>query len=212
MKRSFYLPEKIPKKTNPSDPVEWYYKPLFGYGYKKRLALALDALGTNYNKLLEVGYGSGILLPELSRHCQELHAIDIHNNITPVQEMLECENVRACLKVGSILDLKYTTNTFDAVMSLSVLEFIDKNHLPIALKEIHRVTKSGGRIVLGFPRYSKLSDLVFRLYGLRADDLYSCSYHDMVAAVKNEFPDAEIYLWPSIPNTMAIYAICRCQA
>ena len=107
---------------------------------------------------------------------------------------------------------KYTTNTFDAVMSLSVLEFIDKNHLPIALKEIHRVTKSGGRIVLGFPRYSKLSDLVFRLYGLKADDLYSCSYHDMVAAVKNEFPDAEIYLWPSIPNTMAIYAICHCQA
>ena len=172
MKRSFYLPEKIPKKTNPSDPVEWYYKPLFGYGYKKRLALALDALGTNYNKLLEVGYGSGILLPELSRHCQELHAIDIHSNITPVQEMLECENVRAYLKVGSILDLKYTTNTFDAIMSLSVLEFIDKNHLPIALKEIHRVTKSGGRIVLGFPRYSKLSDLVFRLYGLKADDFY----------------------------------------
>ena len=153
MKRSFYLPEKIPKKTNPSDPVEWYYKPLFGYGYKKRLALALDALGTNYNKLLEVGYGSGILLPELSRHCQELHAIDIHSNITLVQEMLECENVRACLKVGSILDLKYTPNTFDAIISLSVLEFIDKNHLPIALKEIHRVTKSGGRIVLGFPRY-----------------------------------------------------------
>ena len=212
MKRSFYLPAKTPKKTNPSDPIEWYYKPLFGYAYKKRLALALDVLGTNYNKLLEVGYGSGILLPELSRHCLELHAIDIHNNGTLVQEMLESENVQAYLKVGSILNLKYTTNTFDALISLSVLEFIDKNNLSVALKEIHRVTKLGGRIVLGFPRYNKFTDLFFRLYGLKAADLYRCSYLDMVAAVKNEFPEAELSLWPSMPNAMAVYAICRCQA
>ena len=212
MKRFLNLPTKIPKKTNPLDPIEWYYKPLFGYVYKKRLTLALDALGTNYNKLLEVGYGSGLFLLELSRHCRELHAIDIHNNITPVQDMLESENVRAHLKVGSILDLKYTTNTFDALVSLSVLEFIDKNNLSVALKEIHRVTKLGGRIILGFPRYSKFTDLIFRLYGLNAADLYRCSYHDMVIAVKNEFPDAELSLWPSMPNAMAIYALCRCQA
>ena len=48
--------------------------------------------------------------------------------------MLECENVRAYLKVGSILDLKYTTNTFDAIMSLSVLEFIDKKSFAYCTK------------------------------------------------------------------------------
>ena len=85
MTNSFYIPPKnILAKTSPSDPIEWYYKPIFGYAYRKRLALALDALGDNHDKLLEVGYASGILLPELFRHCKELHATDIHKNISPV--------------------------------------------------------------------------------------------------------------------------------
>ena len=213
MTNSFYIPPKnILAKTSPSDPIEWYYKPIFGYAYRKRLALALDALGDNHDKLLEVGYASGILLRELFRHCKELHATDIHKNISPVQDMLKLENVSAKLTVGSILELEYDSDIFDALICLSVLEFMNKNDLEVALKEVHRVTKSGGRIILGFPKYSKTSDLIFRLFGLKPVDLYHCSYMDIEMAIKNEFPNAQFSLWPSIPNNLSIYSICTCES
>ena len=63
-------------KTSPSDPMEWYFKPFFGFAYRKRLALALTSLGDHHDNLLEIGHASGILLPELSRRCNQLHAID----------------------------------------------------------------------------------------------------------------------------------------
>jgi SAM-dependent methyltransferase len=213
MTRSFHLPKKdILSKTSPSDPMEWYFKPFFRFAYRKRLALALDLLGGNHEKLLEVGHASGILLPELSRRCNELHAVDIHENNSLVEKMLSLEKVDAQLKVGSILNLEYSNHNFDALICLSVLEFMKKDDLVNALKEIHRVTKTEGKIVLGFPKYSKISDLAFRIFGLKSTDLYNCSYVDIEKAVRNEFPNIQISLWPSFPNNMSIYAICICES
>lgn len=213
MSRTFYLPKKnILSKTSPSDPMYWYFKPFFGFAYRKRLAMALDLLGENHEKLLEIGHASGILLPELYRRCNELHAVDIHENNSLVEKMLKFEKINAQLKIGSILNLEYSNYTFDALICLSVLEFMKKKDLVKALKEIHRVTKTGGKIVLGFPKYSKISDLAFRIFGLKSTDLYNCSFLDIEKAIKNEFPDVQISLWPSFPNNMSIYAICVCKS
>jgi len=214
MKDSFYIPSKDTlTKTSPSDPIEWYYKPIFGYAYRKRLGLALDALGNkNYEKILEVGYASGIFLPELSNHCKELHATDIHKNISPVENMLKAEKIRAELTTGSILDLEYKSSTFDALICLSVLEFMNKIELVTALKEVHRVTCTGGKIILGFPKYSKISDLAFRFFGLKSTDLYNCNYTDIEMAIRNEFPNTKFLLWPGISNSLSIYALCICEA
>ena len=212
MSRSLYIPPKnVLQKTNPIDPVYWYYKPLLGYVYRKRLSLVLDALGSNFDKLIEVGYASGILLPELSRHCKELHAVDIHNQIIPVQDMLASENIHAHLKVGSVLDLKYASNTFDALVCVSVLEFIEKKNLSIALKEIHRITKTGGEIILGFPRYNRVITLFYRMCGYKQTDLYVCSDLDILDNIKAEFSDFSISYWPKT-NFQAVYYVCRCKS
>jgi ubiquinone/menaquinone biosynthesis C-methylase UbiE len=213
MKNSYHLPKKnILSKTSSSDPMEWYFKPLFGFAYRKRLSLALDSLGNHHDKLLEIGHASGILLPELSRRCNELHAIDIHENNSMVQKMLDIEKVDAKLKTGSILNLEYSKQSFDALICLSVLEFMNKQELITALKEIHRITKDGGKIILGFPKYSKLSDLAFRTLGLKSTDLYNCDYTDIEKAIRHEFSNTHISLWPSFSKILSIYAIAICKS
>ena len=50
------------------DPLPYYYRPLTGWLYRKRLTMALSLLpaGTSKQHVLEVGVGSGILIPTLS--------------------------------------------------------------------------------------------------------------------------------------------------
>ena len=50
------------------DPLPYYYRPLTGWLYRKRLTMALSLLPprTPRQHVLEVGVGSGILIPTLS--------------------------------------------------------------------------------------------------------------------------------------------------
>lgn len=74
------LPEKLVIKRNIDDDCSGlYYKPFIGYFYRKRLEMTECFLKNHkFNKLLEIGYGSGIFLPELKKHCQNLFGVDLH--------------------------------------------------------------------------------------------------------------------------------------
>src|SRR5437868_5642361 len=67
------------RRVDESDPLPWYYRPLVGWLYRERLQMALDLLGPGpFGRILEAGYGSGILLPTLAARTQELFAMDLH--------------------------------------------------------------------------------------------------------------------------------------
>ena len=206
-------PREAIAKTNDEDPLDYYYYPLTGPVYRKRLGLALDALGPgSFDSLLEVGYGSGILLPELSRRCRKLYAVDLHEQIVPVQRMLATEHISAELKVGSVLALDYATHSFDAVVCLSVLEHMDEGTLPLSLSEIHRVSKPGATVVLGFPVKNVITDFFYRLVGLAPRDLHPSGHRDIIQASRAEFSLVEVRWWPgALLLDLALYVVCRCQ-
>ena len=211
---NLYLPPRdLLSKTNSEDPLDYYYHPLTGWMYCQRLVMALDELGNgSINSLLEVGYGSGILLPELARRSQKLCAIDLHNQVAAVEKMLDAEHIHAELKIGSVLEMDYLAATFDAIVCLSVMEHMDEITLPLALKELRRVSTPGAVVVLGFPVRNTLTDFFYRLVGFSPRDLHPSSHRDIIQAAQSEFASVQVRAWPMrLPLDLTLYVVCQCR-
>jgi len=151
----------IPKEelitTGPVDHADWNYKSAIKYIQLKRFMLCLKLLGeTEYKKLLEIGYGSGIFLPTLSNFTNELFGIDIHTKNKQVEEILERKNIKVNLFSGSATNMPFEDKSFDCIVSISSIEFIDK--IEEACLEIKRVLKKNGNLIIITPGFSTLID------------------------------------------------------
>ena len=207
-----YLPKRCNiYKTGDEDPIFFHYFPLVSIVYRKRLENTLSLLGDkNYDDLLEIGYGSGLLLPELKRRCRRLCAVDIHKEMELVYKMLEKEGVRAKLISGSILDLPYENESFSAVVSVSVLEHI--HDLDPAISEIHRVLKRGGIAALSFPVKNKITDLFYRLAGYEASAIHPSGHREIENSVKKKLKIKDKRIFPAIKNPdYGLYMTLRCE-
>src|SRR4030042_4825712 len=103
-------------KTELGDPVYHHYSVLTGWMYKKRLRMTLALLPGGIEKLLDVGYGSGILFPSLLNKAAQCHGLEIHGKEHNILGMLEKEGIdtgRITLRTGSILEMPYPDGVFD---------------------------------------------------------------------------------------------------
>jgi ubiquinone/menaquinone biosynthesis C-methylase UbiE len=122
-----------------------------------RYQIVLALLGSEqYPRLLEIGYGSGVFLPELARHCDELHGLDIHDRQAAVAEVLARARVRANLVSASMTAMPFEDHIFDSAVAVSSLEFVDD--LDAACREVKRVLRPGGAFVVVTPGSSPLVD------------------------------------------------------
>ena len=111
--------------TNLEDPLKYYYLPILGSLFRKRLEVGLRLLGTGkFSRILEIGYGSGILFPELQRRSSLIVGVDTHHHPELVREMMRREGIDAVLGIGDILHLSFIDGSFDALVCLSVLEHV----------------------------------------------------------------------------------------
>jgi 2-polyprenyl-3-methyl-5-hydroxy-6-metoxy-1,4-benzoquinol methylase len=207
-------PRALVPKPDADDPVDFYYKRFTGRIYRARLRLATDLLGeSHYQSLLEVGYGSGIFLPELARRGDRLAAIDIHGESRRVQEMLSRLDLTADLRECSLFEMPFPDGEFDALVCLSVLEHVTE--LEAALSEFHRVLRPGGVAVLGFPVRNLVTDAFFRIVGYKPREIHPSGHRDILAAVREHqgFVAEREERFPAIvPLDLAGYAGCRCRA
>ena len=158
-----HLPRKAHiRPTEIADPLKFYYLPVVRRLFIKRLEMVVSELRPRrYEALLDIGCGSGVFLKELALHGQRLFALDRHGLMDRVKDMTQKEHITVHLVEGSALDLPFAPDSFDGVVSVSVLEHL---HQPLqALNEIRRVTKEGGRIVLGFPVKNPITDFLLKL-------------------------------------------------
>jgi ubiquinone/menaquinone biosynthesis C-methylase UbiE len=174
--------------------------------------MTLDMIGLKKRgKVLEIGYGSGILFPELSKRFNEIYGVDIHNKISSVKTMLKKEGLMANLKVGDILDLPYEDEGFDSVVCISVLEHISGSSLDKAVSEIHRVLIPGGIAVVGFPTVGKKMDLFFRIIGYHSINKYHVSGEkEIMTALGGKLTMAEVKTFPKFLSiSQSLYVICK---
>jgi len=142
-----------------------------------------------YAHLLETGTGSGIFLPELARHCEKLYASDIHPYFDNIENLLKQYNVENFkVKSQSIQKTGYPDNFFDAIVAVSVLEFVDD--LQAAITEIKRILKPDGMFFTICTMNSKLLDIIVSLFANKS--------------AKEEFGDSRIYVSKTLEQNFTI--------
>jgi len=205
---------RLPKKehiyiTGKTDPVHRHYHPVISYFMNKRLDGALELMSCGkVGKLLDIGYGGGIFLTELSSRCDELYGVDIHHNIDKVQEMLAKENISAKLSYGDVTDLKFQDKTFDRIVCISVLEFV--KDLDKAFSEMARVLKRDGDAIIGFPVENIITDIAFFMICINARKAHPVNQDDILKAASKYFILESMSRFPmNLPLKMSLFAHCR---
>lgn len=156
--------KKLLQKTGEVDYYDWNYKFPIKYIQLYRFKKIIKLLGKEkYPKLLEAGTGSGIFLPELSRHCEQLYACDIHDNFVNINALCKEYDIKNYnLSKQSIDNTNFADESFDAVVAVSVLEFVPD--IQKAVSEIKRIMKKDGVFITICPMESSLLDFFLALY------------------------------------------------
>lgn len=111
---------------------------------------AIKRYATPDGTALEVGPGSGIYLPALSKGFSSVTALDIEQDyLSGLAPVLE-KHKNITTRIDDITGSTINDNSFDLVLCSEVLE-----HIPDAAKalaEINRITKPGGILILSTPQ------------------------------------------------------------
>lgn len=199
--------------TSVDDPAPYYYNWLLRYPYLKRLKMTVELLdGRYFERLLEIGYGCGIFFPELARHSRQLVGVDLHRNGRLVHNMMEREDLSGSLGVGDVLQLPFEAGSFDGVVCLSVLEFVED--LGRAMSEIHRVLKAGGIAILGAPVLNRLTGLAYeRLIGhMKHQEQHKSDHRSILRLAEDKFSVLKVEQFLDIlPLDYAFFFCAACQ-
>jgi SAM-dependent methyltransferase len=153
-------------KNGPTDPIEFYRRPLVGWLYRERINRGFGLLpDRRFERALEVGYGAGAVQLALARSVGELHGLDLDADPAPVRDLLASRGHTADLRQGSVLELPYEAGYFDLAVSFSVFEHL--HEYKRALREVARVLKPGGLFLLGMPSVNKLMEAGFLAIGFK---------------------------------------------
>ena len=155
-------------------------------------------------KILDVGFGSGGIVIAFSQAGGVLSGVEVDTELGDIaRKNLEANNVSADLRIYNGTDFPFPDNTFDHVVSFSVMEHV--SYPEKVISEMLRVLKPSGRILLTLPNkyYPKethslvyfvsymprsLANLYLRILKrspLEHDNLHFYSYFDIMRFLKN---------------------------
>jgi ubiquinone/menaquinone biosynthesis C-methylase UbiE len=181
------LPREALVKTGEVDHADWNCRPFLGLIQRERFRQALSLLPSRRShRLLEIGYGSGVFMPELLHHCDELYGIDIHKNGPAVSNALARFNTKPRLLAARAEALPFRDGHFDTAVAISSLEFVE--NLERACVEIKRVLKPSGLLVMVTPGHSPIVDLGLKLLtGKSAHEDYGNKRQSLMQTILNHF-------------------------
>lgn len=173
---NFKLPAKGALKQNgPDDPLSLYYHPLAGYLYRERIRQGLSLLKPPYDSILEIGYGSGILMPTLVSVGRSVSGIDINSDPLDVAHNLLGMGVSVSLQKGDIFSARYLDESFDLIVAISIIEHIDD--VEGFTKKVCALLRPGGHFLAGMPKVGGFMNAAFRMIGYRDMESRHVSSH-----------------------------------
>jgi len=150
--------------VNELDPVKYYYWPIVGRMYRRRVEMCLNQC-TGGQRVLEVGFGTGLSFLNLNDMYDEIDGIDLTADCALIQKAFETRGVKSTLRQGSVQALPYPDNHFDTVLLISILEHLQPFDQIQAFTEMRRVLKPGGQVVYGVPIERPFMVFMFRMLG-----------------------------------------------
>jgi ubiquinone/menaquinone biosynthesis C-methylase UbiE len=180
------LPRSALVCTSEVDHPDWNYRPLLRGVQRLRFRIALELLaGTRYDRLLEIGYGSGVFMPSLAERCADLHGVDPHPHRDEVEKNLARHGVPATLTQAGVESLPYPDGHFDGAVTISALEYVPD--IGAACREIRRVLVPGGVFAVVTPGATPLWDLALRLSTGESPTQYADRRQKLQPALREHF-------------------------
>ena len=140
---------------------EWWETPGGRVRFSRRISLLKKHLPTvtapSRHRILVIGCGDGEWVNTISEFA-DVVGIDISPEIV-ANTNRHLRNPAAEVEVGDAHRLNYADGTFDVCFANSTLHHLD---LHVALPEIRRVLRPGGRLIAGEP--NRTNPLVWRMY------------------------------------------------
>jgi 2-polyprenyl-3-methyl-5-hydroxy-6-metoxy-1,4-benzoquinol methylase len=155
-------PRGVLKPNDAVDPLPYYYNPWVGWLYRHRLDMGLAMLPDSGKSVLEVGVGSGILVPTLTARYAEYTGTDL--TLAKGLPALVAPGCTATFREVDLLrDDDLPADRFDAIVCFSVLEHIaDADG---AARGLARALAPGGTLVTGYPMVSPFMTRAFSAIG-----------------------------------------------
>ncbi len=118
---------------------------------------AIELLGLDGGKVLDVGCGTGFSLEVLKENGFEVFGVDLAEEMVKIAKSKGFE-----VKLGSMLELDYADECFDGLISISAMQWISGNNADEVVEnyktvaaEMFRVLKTNGKGVIQFYPQSK---------------------------------------------------------
>lgn len=205
MALTFRLPPAgVLRPNNERDPLPYYYKPGVGWIFRHRLQMGLDLLPEGGRRVLEVGVGSGVLVPTLTARYAEYVGTDLV--LADGLDKLVAAGCQARFRTADLLATNgLPAARFDAVVCFSVLEHIaDADG---AARGLARTLSPGGTLVTGYPMVNRLMTRAFAAIGYKSiDDDHVTTPAQIDAALRKVLrPVARRTLPPHAPVPLALY-------
>jgi SAM-dependent methyltransferase len=175
--------------NNEVDPLHYYYRPLVGRVFRARIDAGLRLIDRRFRRLLEIGYGSGLLMPTLASIADELTGVDLEAEPPRLRAALTRLGVHPkSLVRADIQTLPFADGEFDGSVAFSILEHLKQAELERAMAEVARVLEPGGHFLVGCPAVHKAMNTAFRVIGFSGiEEHHFSSLADVLDAGKPYF-------------------------
>jgi 2-polyprenyl-3-methyl-5-hydroxy-6-metoxy-1,4-benzoquinol methylase len=177
---------------------------VIGQIYRHRLKMGLGLIPEGGRRILEVGVGSGILVPSLTAAFPEYVGADLV--LAPGLPSLVTPGCHASFRVADLLDpTSMPANTFDVVVCVSVLEHIAEAER--AAESLARALIPGGTLVTGYPMVNRFMASCFRMLGFgKIEDHHVTTMSQITNALGRHLtPVARTSLPMCAPQSLSLY-------
>jgi ubiquinone/menaquinone biosynthesis C-methylase UbiE len=168
----------IPKKflaAQLRQPTGWFGKIVMGdllnKGNEKINRYAIERLEIQpTDRILDIGFGGGITIVEMLKTIEtgKIYGIDF-SDVMVAQARDRFKDTIAAGKVSiefaDVRKLPFDDDTFDKVCTVNTIYFWEEPE--VGLREIARVLKSGGKLVVGIRSADKMKDLPFTQHNFK---------------------------------------------
>jgi len=193
--------------VNRDDPIRFYHWPVLGRLYRRRVETAL-AECTGGDRVLEIGFGSGVTFLNLADMYAEIYGLDLTSQVDLVRSVFRSHGIEAKLLNGSVLEMPYPDGQFDTVLLISILEHLKPAEQLRAFQEISRVLRNGGQVVYGVPVERPLMALMFRVLGYNIKKHHFSSEKDVAEAAEALFHRVRITEMQASPGFLgSVYQV-----